>query len=336
MSFLDRLLKRRPPPAAEDRATELDVYYAYRLVLRRDPDPAGLAHWRGLVSQGITLHRLIRGFFNSDEYRFLHAAESQPTPVDMGGYQVCIQKLDTDFGQAILDTREYEPEVRQAVREHVRSGDVVVDIGANVGCIALLAAAIAGPTGRVIAVEPNPDNVQMLYRGVLLNGFEHVDVLPCAASNRRAVFALTGGTSNTHVTSPRAVDTDGYCVQSIVLDETLAWLPRLDLVKIDIEGHEPLALEGFARSIERWRPTLLTEFNPRCLVDFHQQDPLAYLRQIFGFYPRVRALSPFGPEGEFDDAEALMRHWERRNREAAAEGRLPDRMLHFDLIAISR
>jgi FkbM family methyltransferase len=334
MSFLDRLLKRTPPPAAEDRATELDICYAYRLVLRRDPDPEGLAHWRNLVSQGITLHRLIRGFFNSDEYRFLYRAESQPTPVDMGGYQVCVQKLDTDFGQAILDTREYEPQVRQAVREYVRAGDVVVDVGANVGCIAFLAAAIAGPTGRVIAIEPNPDNVQMLYRGVLLNGFEHVDVLPYAASNRRAVLALTGGTSNTHVISPRAVGTDGYCVQSIVLDETLAWLPRLDLVKIDIEGYEPLALEGFAKSIERWRPTLLTEFNPRCLVDFHQQDPLAYLRQIFALYPRVQAIGPVGPEGEFDGADALMRHWERRNREVAAEGRLPDRMLHFDLIGI--
>jgi FkbM family methyltransferase len=335
MSFLDWLLKRTPPPAAEDRATELDVYYAYRLVLRRDPDSAGLAHWLGLVSQGITLHRLIRGFFNSDEYRFLYAAESSATPVDMGGYQVCVQKLDTDFGQAILDTREYEPEVRQAVREHVRPGDVVVDIGANVGCIALLAAAITGPAGRVIAIEPNPDNVQMLYRGILLNGFEHVDVLPYAASNRRAVLALTGGTSNTHLVSGRAADAEGYCVQSIALDETLAWLPRLDFVKIDIEGYEPLALEGFTRSIERWRPTLLAEFNPRCLVDFHRQDPLAYLRQIFALYPRVRAISHAGPEGEFDGADALMRHWERRNREVAATGLMADRLLHFDLIATS-
>lgn len=333
MGLFDRLLSRRPPPVAEDRATEEDIHYAYRLILRRDPDPAGLAQWRTLVGQGITLHQLIRGFFNSDEYRFQYTDESRPTPVDMDGYQVCIQKLDTDFGQAILATREYEPQVRQAVRDHVRRGDVVVDVGANVGCIAFLAAMIVGRSGRVIAIEPNPDSVQLLYRGLLLNGFDHVDILPYAASNRRSVFALAGGTSNTHVIGPRAVDTDGYCVQSIVLDEALAWLPRLDFVKMDIEGHEPLALEGFARSIERWRPTLLVEFNPRCLIDLHQQDPLAYLRQIFSGYPRVGAMSVFGDEGTFGSADELMRQWERRNRELAADGRLPDRMLHFDLIA---
>ena len=333
MSFLDRLLTRTPPPVAEDRATELDIYYGYRLVLRRDPDPAGLARWKQLVAQGITLHQLIRGFFNSDEFRFQYTDESRPTPVDMGGYQVCIQKLDTDFGQAILATQEYEPQVRQTVRDHVRPGDVVVDVGANVGCIAFLAAVTTGPSGRVIAIEPNPDSVQLLYRGVLLNGFEHVDILPYAASNRRAVFALTGGTSNTHVIGPRAVDEDGYCVQGIVLDEALAWLPRLDFLKMDIEGHEPRAWEGFARTIAKFRPTLLVEFNPRCLVDLHQQDPLAYLNQIFSLYPRVRALSVFGEEGTFEHADMLMRHWERRNQDIAAQKLMPDRMLHFDLVA---
>jgi hypothetical protein len=105
---------------------------------------------------------------------------------------------------------------------------------------------------------------------------------------------------------------------------------------MDIEGHEPLALEGFARSIERWRPALLVEFNPRCLIDLHQQDPIAYLRQIFSRYPRVRAMSVFRDEGAFGTADELMRHWERRNREVAATGLLPDRMLHFDLLAVGR
>ncbi len=308
------------------------MYYAYRLILGREPDPDGLAHYRRLVADGLSLDRLVRSFVNSDEYRFRQDDERRPTPVDLGGYQVCVQKLDTDFAQAILATHDYEPHVRRAVRAHLAPGDIFVDIGANVGAVAFLAATIVGPAGRVIAVEPNPDNLQLLYRGIVLNGFTQVEVLPYAASDRRAVFALTGGTSNTHVVAARAAEAPGYFVQSVRLDDALAHLPRVDFVKMDIEGHEPQALDGFRQIVARDRPTLLVEFNPRCLVDLQQQDPVAYLERLFALYPRVRAISHWGDDREFDRASDVMAYWEARNREVTAAGLLPDRLLHFDLV----
>jgi FkbM family methyltransferase len=331
MSFL-RYLHRRPS-ATDDRATDDDVFYAYRLILKRDPDPAGQAHYQRLVSQGLSLDRLIRSFVNSDEHRLRQTDESRPIPVDVGGYHVCIQKLDTDFGQGIFHSHKYEEHVRQAARENLRPGDVAVDVGANVGVLTFLAASIVGATGRVIAVEPNPDNLQLLYRGIVHNGFGNVEVLPHAASNARTVFSLTGGTSNTHVIGARAPEEGGYFVQSIVLDDALGDLPRLDFVKMDIEGHEPQALAGFSQLIARHRPVLLVEFNPRCLVDLQRQDPLAFLKQIFAFYPRVRVISAFQDDETFDGAEKVMEYWERRNREITAQKLLPDRMLHFDLVA---
>jgi len=236
MSFLRHFRGR--PAATDDRATEDDVFYAYRLILKRDPDPSGLDHYRRLVADGLSLDRLIRSFVNSDEYRLRQADEATPTPVDLGGYHVCIQKLDTDFGQGIFHTHQYEEHVRQAARENLRIGDVVVDVGANIGVLTFLAAMIVGPSGRVVAVEPNPDNLQLLYRGIVLNEFTNVEVLPHAASNRRTVFSLTGGTSNTHLIGARAPQEGGHFVQSIVLDEALGHLPRLDFVKMDIEGRE--------------------------------------------------------------------------------------------------
>jgi FkbM family methyltransferase len=253
--------------------------------------------------------------------------------VDLGGYQVCIQKLDTDFGQGIFHSHKYEEHVRRAARENLHEGDVAVDVGANVGVLTFLAASIVGKTGRVIAVEPNPDNLQMLYRGIVLNGFENVEVLPYAASNRRSVFSLTGGTSNTHLIGAREPEEGGHFVQSIVLDDMLGQLPRLDFVKMDIEGHEPQALEGFARLIGRYRPALLVEFNPRCLVNLQQQNPLSFLQQIFAFYPSVRVTSAFEDDECLDTPEKVLTYWERRNREITAQKRLPDGMLHFDLVA---
>lgn len=333
MSLLRHLRPRHRASPADDRATDEDIYYAYRLILRREPDSEGLAHYQRLVAGGLSLDRLIRSFVNSDEYRLRQDEESRPTPVDLGGYQVCIQQLDTDFGQGIFRSHQYEEHVRQAAREHLRSGGVAVDVGANVGVLTFLAAAVVGTAGRVIAVEPNPDNLQLLYRAIVLNDCPNVEVLPYAASNARKVFSLTGGTSNTHLIGARRAIEGGHFVQSIVLDEALGDLPRLDFVKMDIEGHEPLAWDGFSRTLTRHRPTMLVEFNPRCLIDLQGQDPVAFLDRIFGLYPRVRVTSAFKDDEIFDRADRLMAYWEQRNREVTAEGLLPDRLLHFDLIA---
>jgi FkbM family methyltransferase len=343
MSILRRLRLRRGtlspgdrPSAAGDRATDDDVFYAYRLILKRDPDPAGLAYFQKLVAEGLSLDRLIGAFVNSDEYQLRQTDEATPTAVDLGGYHVCIQKLDTDVGQSIFHSHKYQEHVRRAARENLREGDVAVDVGANVGALTFLAASIVGPAGRVIAVEPNPDNLQLLYRGIVYNGYGNVEVMPHAASNRRSVFSLTGGTSNTHLIGARAPEEGGHFVQSVVLDEALDGLPRLDFVKMDIEGHEPLALEGFARLIGRYRPVLLVEFNPHCLVDLQRQDPLAFLKQIFAFYSRVRVTSAFEDDETFDSADQVMGYWERRNREVTAQKLRPDRLLVFDLVTRNR
>ena len=63
-------------------------------------------------------------------------------------------------------------------------------------------------------------------------------------------------------------------------------------------------------------------------------NPLAFLKQIFAFYPHVRVTSAFQDNETFDSADKVMAFWERRNREVTARKLLPDRMLHFDLVAL--
>ena len=332
MAFFRRPAPPRPP--WDDRPTEDDIFFAYRLILKRDPNPDGFEHYKRLIAGGLSLDRLIRAFENSEEHQARLEDEWSPTPVNLGGYQVCIQKRDTDFGQAILALRDYEPHVRRLVAEHVREGDVCVDIGANVGCIAFQAATIVKAGGLVVAIEPNPENLRMLHAGVVLNGFTNVRVLPCAASNRSELISLTGGLSNTYVVPAiQAREGGRLYAQAVVLDEWLSWLPRLDFVKMDIEGHEPEALDGFRSLVTRHRPTLLVEFNPRCLADLHGHDPRAVAEDLFALYPRFRAVSAFGDDRTFDRAADLLAYWERRNREVVDRGLLPDRLLHFDLLA---
>lgn len=228
--LLSRLLRRWDHEATDD-----DIYFSYRLFFRRPPDPVGLAHHRREIERGISLDELVSGFINSAEAR--GPASNGPTAVDLGGYQVCVNEhLETEpFLRRIVNTRDYEPHVRRAIRDRVQEGDVVVDVGANIGCIALLAATLVGGRGLVAAVEPHPENVQMLYAGMAVNEAHNVRVLPYAASDRVGVVAIAGG-SNAHLVEAQQPGPTVVYAQTVVLDEALSWLPRLDLVKWTSRG----------------------------------------------------------------------------------------------------
>jgi FkbM family methyltransferase len=323
-------------PAHSQPITEDDIRFCYEFFLHREPDSTGVKHYRERMAAGAPLDEIIRSFVGSDEFLMKVARHLREdiTEVDLGGYSVAVHRLDSDFGNAIVQSRQYEEHVRKAVREHLREGGVFVDIGANVGVMALLAGTVVGPTGRVIAVEPEPENLQMLYRGILINKLTNVEVWPFAASNSRSVFAL-GGLSNGHIEAAErstALEAGAKLVQSIALDDLLGELPRLDCVKIDIEGHEPAATEGFWTNISKHRPTLIVEWNPRTLKRAGE-DETAYAAKLLTLYPRIRVTSAFGDDLVVTRQDELVQLWTRRDAELTAAGKITAGLLHFDLIA---
>jgi FkbM family methyltransferase len=337
-SILRRLVQRGDSaassrPAHTTPVTDDDIAYCYRVFLHRDPDPDGLAHYGGRARAGATFGELVENFVHSDEFRMRVGVSPQHdiAEVDLGGYRVAVHRLDPDFGNHIFSFHEYEEHVRSALRAHVREGDVFVDIGANVGVMTLLAATIVGTRGHVVAVEPNPANLQMLYRGMMLNRMTNVEVLPYAASNARGLFTL-GGLSNAHLMDPGSPNAGADLAQSVVLDDLLGDMPRLDCVKIDVEGHEPAATQGFWRNLTRHRPALLVEFNPLTLARAGE-DMIGYAELLLSIYPSLRATSAFGDDAVFDRADALVEYLHGRDREISAAGKLPAGVLHLDLVA---
>src|SRR5262249_1440443 len=178
-----------------------------------------------------------------------------------------------------------------------------------------------------------PDNVQLLYAGIVLNGRANVRVLPYAASRARGVLSLKGGTSNTYLVSARRPQEGAVYAQSVVLDQELADLQRIDLIKLDIEGHEPLALQGAVDLIRRHRPVLLTEFNPRCLEGNEGIAPVAYAEQLLALHRSLWVTTAFGDWAEVRRAPELMAFGERGNAEVSQQGLLPPGMLTFDIVA---
>lgn len=302
-------------------ATEEDVRHAYRLLLGREPDPAGLRHHCDLLGQRhLTTRVLARSFMHSAEY--MAANNLQPVEVALDGYSVFVRPEDHDIGQHVMQAHEYEPHVTRAVRGLLRNGDVFVDVGANIGFFTHLAAHLVGPGGHVLAIEPMDKNLQLIYRGIARNGCSHVHVHACAASDAREIVCVaTGaGTSNGQVMALESGGANAALYsQTVRLDDVLGSLDRLDLVKFDIEGFELRAWNGFRRTLERLRPVVLTEFHPHCMRTHARVDPAEYLQTLFA-YGDVSVLPYHGDPQSCGDAADVMRLWQQADLAARGDG----------------
>jgi FkbM family methyltransferase len=214
---------------------------------------------------------------------------------------------------------------------------VVLDVGANIGAVSLLAAQLVGTQGRVIAVEPVARNRALLARSAQVNGFDQIQIIAAAASDRIGAIELRTHPTTSNSARPaaagerlREANGSGVRVPTIVLDEALATLDRLDLVKLDIAGMEPLALRGLERALARWRPLVLSEFHPWAIERASATAPIDYLRQLRQWYTAIVVLHRDGTRTRCSEPEDVMQLW--RNANAAAG--FGDR-LHLDLMLAS-
>ncbi len=172
----------------------------------------------------------------------------------------------------------YEVRFAETFREKATGADLVVDIGANLGYYTLIAAKRAK---RVIAFEPERENVALLRRTLETNLATNVTVIEKGLGEKKGSLPLHVHPDNKgkHTLAPleEAGVTDVE-VPISTLDEELELIgnPRVDLIKIDIEGWEAKALRGAARTIARDRPAILFEFAPH-RIERAGDDPMRML-----------------------------------------------------------
>ncbi|MCC6682293.1 MAG: FkbM family methyltransferase [Phycisphaeraceae bacterium] len=168
----------------------------------------------------------------------------------------------------IIKGREHEPQVCRALRKLVRPGDVCIDVGANVGLLSIFMAHLTGPTGRVRAFELFAQNVAAWKRNVAAAGVaERAMITQVAVSdgsrNRLTLFA--GRRRSNAEWNITGLDAEGKAAPAVAqvpaasLDDCLRDEPRIDVVKIDVEGAEWLVLAGMKRILPQHRPRLLIE-----------------------------------------------------------------------------
>lgn len=153
----------------------------------------------------------------------------------------------------------WEPMTEEIMKQNIKEGDIVVDIGASIGYFTLLMAKLVGSTGKVISIEPTKNQFEYLLKNIEKNGFnDRVTAVNTAASD-------VNGTMQVQVNA--LADKISPCS---IIDEILP--ERVDFIKMDIDGSEPRAIKGLIETIKR-NPQLkmMVEYLVHGMKDLHNE-----------------------------------------------------------------
>jgi FkbM family methyltransferase len=255
----------------------IDAVGAYRLLLGRNPGAAELTSFLG---SSLTLREFLSTLVASRE--FSRSGGIFPPDrrllAEVEGFRFWFNSSDREMGVPMALGR-YEPHSVALLKRLVRPGMRCLDAGAQTGFFTGLLATLVGPDGAVDAFEPMPDSFDVLTRNVAENGWRHVRAHNVAVSNAPGTLEMSR-VSGMYVAG-RVDGADRVAVPAARIDDLIAG--PIDLIKIDIEGHEPAAVHGMRAVIERSRPIIISECNEYWLRSCSGLTSADYVRLLQSF-----------------------------------------------------
>jgi FkbM family methyltransferase len=297
-------------------ATHEDIFYCFRLLLGRSPNPE---EWPGHSSQvGEDLENVVSSYVTSREFAerglLNETYRDQVQLVRLPRFSLFASNDDLAVGRHVVGGA-YEPKIAEVFNRHVKPGMSVIDIGANIGYFTMFLASLVEPSGFVVAVEPNPENIKLLEASRRVNGFGQVLVIQAAAGHHTGLLALNVSHSN-GMTGDLPGNVNAILaarpVPCFALDTILPKDRRINLVKIDTDVAELNALIGLSETIDRDRPVIVSEFSPGMLPGISHCSGPEYLRFLIAKGYRIGVVEHDGSEAGFgDDVDGVMDAYSR-------------------------
>jgi FkbM family methyltransferase len=171
----------------------------------------------------------------------------------------CFFPHDIYIGRSLDMLGEYVEDEVQLLLKLIKPGDIVVEIGANIGADTVPLARAVGNAGRVLALEPQRIIYQMLCANLSINGIWNVEAYQRAAGAAEGVMGVppVDYSQSSNFGSVALVQQSNEPVRVVALDSLQ--LQRCELLKIDVEGMERDVLDGAAETIKRVRPIIYIE-----------------------------------------------------------------------------
>ena len=189
-------------------------------------------------------------------------------------YNIYIDTRDIGVAPHFIMDGFWETWLTQCLVDVVKEGDVCIDMGANLGYYSLLMSELCGKTGRTVAIEPNPHIANLLRHSQSTHAF-NFDVVEAAISNKsgKTILSIPGEYPGSASISQRfhpSWRASRIKVRMMTADElvTSLSLPKVDVIKIDTEGAEPMVFEGMQKTIAD-NPDLkiVIEYSPHIYPD---------------------------------------------------------------------
>lgn len=199
-------------------------------------------------------------------------------------FNIITDKGEQSVGQWLANDGFWESWITSWMTSNIKPGFTCVDVGANYGYYTRIMEILATNTGKVFAFEANPALAEGITNSVMKYPVQNgavVNLYPVAVSDTKGIVTLNippkylGGSSivwgrqDLPSDLPEHLWTESIEVESDTLDSLLKYVKHIDLIKIDIEGAEPLAWAGMQEILER-TDTIIMEIGtylPREFID---------------------------------------------------------------------
>ncbi|MDO8558266.1 MAG: FkbM family methyltransferase [bacterium] len=268
------------------------------------------------------LGRLLRRVFPKFRPRFLIARlMGRDIPIQAFNHTIYVDGKDLCLAPALMEDGVWEPRLTSFMRNVLRPGMTVVDIGANIGYFSILAAAEIGKGGKVFAFEPGRRNIELMKKNIEVNDFRNI-VVVCAA-----VTAASGQTTlytsetdyGDHRSYPVAQERSYVrgvpvgeklrgeeLVDAIALDDYFKeFIGTVNFIKMDIEGAEYYALQGMKNLLRQSvNVVVMTEFWPGGM-EVARTSPQMFLDEVRSLGFDVHLLPEEGPIRQATDKEVF-------------------------------
>jgi len=199
-------------------------------------------------------------------------------------------------GRGLYRRKTHEPALTKLILDRFTGPGPrnFLDVGANIGYFTALLSKVAGPAGRVLAIEPEPRNLRLLRENIALNGLTNVEVCACALGATKGTATLgiykpanRGRHSILNANAKEKIEVPLKTLDSVVR-ESAASVRSWSLAKIDVEGYEAFVLDGAGETLPGIE-ILVMEFSPG-LLRKAGREPAATANVLRKHFSRVRKI----------------------------------------------
>ena len=207
----------------------------------------------------------------------LHFSPRKDVLVKVHNHRMYSNSLDRIFALYLWKFSAMESFETKLLRELTKPGMTVFDIGANIGYYTLILAGLVGENGKVYAFEPDPENYRLLIKNIKANNYNNIIPIQRAVSDKTGKIKLF--LSEEHKGNHKIYDSGegrkSIEIESIALDEfTKENKVNPDIMKMDIEGSEPMAFLGMKNLIKDNKDIkIISEFFPYAMRKCRNSNP---------------------------------------------------------------